>query len=161
MGETVEGIDEQVIPVWRWHGAILSLVLSALGTLGVTTAVASGGTAILYTIAAALALFLVFARIIWYPRAAYSRWRFSISPRDVKIWSGVVFHKEVHIPMDRVQHVDLERGPIERTYGLARLTLFTAGTRDAKQVIPGLNHERAMVLRDQIARRLNETRREA
>ena len=42
---------------------------------------------------------------------------------------GLIWRNEILVPRSRVQHLDLERGPIERRYGLATLVVHTAGTR--------------------------------
>jgi len=54
----------------------------------------------------------------------------------------------VRVPMARIQHVDIRRGPLERRYGLATVVLFTAAGAHA---IPGLALEVADQLRDRIA----------
>ena len=161
MQDDFKGIDRRAVALWRWHGVILTLIISLPGLVGVAIAVGAGApTFVLWPIAGVM-VFVIVTQIAWYPSAAFSRWKFSVSPKDVKIQSGVVLQKQVHIPMDRVQHVDLERGPLERRFGLARLILFTAGTKAARQEIPGLDHDDANALRDQIARDLNHSRYES
>ena len=53
-------------------------------------------------------------------------------------------------PLNRLQHVDLQRGPLERMYGLASLVLYTAGTSSASISIPGLAAAEAERLRDHL-----------
>lgn len=48
----------------------------------------------------------------------------------------------------RVQHLDIERGPIERRYGLATLVVHTAGTRLSAVRQPGFDEDSANRLRD-------------
>jgi membrane protein YdbS with pleckstrin-like domain len=62
----------------------------------------------------------------------------------------VIFHEEKAIPVSRLQHVDLTRGPIERAFGLATLVVHTAGTEAASFRLPGLTADRAGQLRDAI-----------
>jgi membrane protein YdbS with pleckstrin-like domain len=47
-----------------------------------------------------------------------------------------------------VQHTDVHSGPLDRRWGLADLTVFTAGTEAAAIRLPGLPVERALALRD-------------
>jgi membrane protein YdbS with pleckstrin-like domain len=54
----------------------------------------------------------------------------------------------VLVPRSRVQHLDIERGPIERQYGLATLVVHTAGTRQHAMRIAGLPDADAVALRD-------------
>jgi membrane protein YdbS with pleckstrin-like domain len=50
--------------------------------------------------------------------------------------------------MSRIQHVDTERGPIQRRYGLSTVKFFTAA---GAMEIPQLSAGRADEVRDQIA----------
>jgi membrane protein YdbS with pleckstrin-like domain len=161
MHEDFEGLDRRVIPVWIWHGALLTGIIAAAGLGGGTIAAISGAPNYIFIPIIVVLLFFIITQIFWYPRAAFSGWSYRISKEEIKIRSGVVFQKEVHVPMDRVQHVDVERGPIERQFGLARLILFTAGTKAAQQEIPGLDHEQAKALRDTVAEYLSQSRRES
>ena len=61
---------------------------------------------------------------------------------------GIVWHKEVLVPRSRVQHLDLERGPIERHFGLATLVVHTAGTRVHALRQSGFLDDDAVALRD-------------
>ena len=51
------------------------------------------------------------------------------------------------LPLSRIQHVDLTRGPLERRFGLATLVLHTAGTHAAHIPLPGLSVDDAEGLR--------------
>ena len=46
---------------------------------------------------------------------------------------------ETRIPISRVQHLDLRRGPLERRAGLATLIVHTAGTRLSAVTVNGLD----------------------
>jgi membrane protein YdbS with pleckstrin-like domain len=81
------------------------------------------------------------------PALRYRRFRFSVQGSRLWIRSGVFFHREKSIPLARIQHVDVSRGPLERMFGLARVTVFTAGGRLATAQIPGLEPARADALR--------------
>jgi hypothetical protein len=59
------------------------------------------------------------------------------------------------IPLSRVQHVDLERGPIERHFGLASLEIHTAGTQNATHKISGLAAETANQVREELIAEAN------
>ena len=62
------------------------------------------------------------------------------------------------MPFKRIQHIDLGEGPIERMFGLASLTVHTAGTHNSIVTLPGLARNQAEAMRD--AMRLH-IRREA
>jgi len=63
---------------------------------------------------------------------------------------------ESRVPISRVQHLDLKRGPLERMLRLATLVIHTAGTRMAAVSVAGLDGEDAERLRDCLARQLDQ-----
>ena len=65
---------------------------------------------------------------------------------------GGLWRNETLVPVSRVQHLDLERGPLERQLGLATLVVHTAGTRMAAVKLPLLALEDAQALRERLAR---------
>jgi membrane protein YdbS with pleckstrin-like domain len=82
----------------------------------------------------------------------YRRWRFALEEDAVYLERGVLTHVTSVVPFVRVQHVDSQRGPIERTVGLASVVVYTAGSRGADVTIPGLSPERADALRERLRR---------
>ena len=81
----------------------------------------------------------------------YRRWKFTAWKLDdagLHLRRGRAWRKEVLVPRSRVQHLDIERGPIERRYGLATLIVHTAGTRQHALRIAGLDDGDAVALRD-------------
>ena len=68
---------------------------------------------------------------------------------------GRWWQTESHVPISRVQHLDLKRGPLERAFKLATLVIHTAGTRMAAVSVAGLRGEDAEHLRDRLARQLD------
>lgn len=160
MEDEFKRLGRRVVSLWRWHGVItlLALAIAALG--GSTIGVITGASGFIFLPISIVLLILALTMIFWYPGALFRRWRYRVTPKTVELHKGVVFQREVHVPMHRVQHVDLERGPLERRLGLTRLILFTAGTKSARQEIPGLDHDGAEALRNEIAKYLNDSRRE-
>ncbi len=84
------------------------------------------------------------------PPLSYARWRFAVDDRLLSMRYGILFVEERHVPVPRMQHVDLMRGPIERLFGLATLVVFTAGNEGSAFRVPGLLAARAEALRDRI-----------
>jgi len=82
---------------------------------------------------------------------AYRLWRSSAWKLDeagLRFRRGAWWRKEILVPRSRVQHLDIERGPIERHYLLATLIVHTAGTRHHAVRIAGLADADAVALRD-------------
>lgn len=84
------------------------------------------------------------------PPLAYARWRIGFLGDLLLMRYGILFVEERAVPVRRMQHVDLVRGPLERLFGLATLVVFTAGNEGSAFRVPGLAASRAQELRDQI-----------
>ena len=68
---------------------------------------------------------------------------------DLMVRSGVLWRKQLVIPYGRMQYVEVTSGPVERRYGLCKLTLNTAAGA-ATAVIPGLRAETGEELRERL-----------
>jgi membrane protein YdbS with pleckstrin-like domain len=145
-------LDRRVIQLWRISG-LLGCTIVALPAL-VALIFASHallGNAILAFVPWSGVLLIGCLWSLWYPARAYRAWGYRVEERVLEIRSGVWFRVVRFLPLSRLQHVDLHRGPLERAHGLASLTLHTAGTREASLGIPGLADADAEGLRDQLA----------
>lgn len=81
----------------------------------------------------------------------YRRWKFSrwmLDDTGLHVQRGRYWRKEILVPRSRVQHLDIERGPIERHFGLATLIVHTAGTRHHALRQSGFHDADAVALRD-------------
>lgn len=83
-----------------------------------------------------------------YANASYRHARFSLTDDGLRIRRGVFWRTEILVPRSRVQHTDLNRGPVDRHFGLATLKVYTAGTKLASVALSGLPDARAVELRD-------------
>ena len=144
-------LDRRVVPYWFITGVFGALILCAvlaggalfvnykwehLGPLAVTGAAVLGGVNLLWAVIS--------------PWLAYARWRYRSDDELLYMRYGIIFHEERAIPVNRMQHVDLTRGPIERLFGLASLVVFTAGNEGSAFRVPGMAVADAQVLRDRI-----------
>lgn len=93
----------------------------------------------------ALVIAILFAVI------AFNRWRHTFWKLDdeaLHVRRGKTWFKHICVPRSRVQHLDFERGPLERRYGLATLVVHTAGSQERAVRQSGLLLEDAEYLRD-------------
>ena len=143
-----ERLDPHVVRLW-----ILS---AALGT-GLVLLLALVGGVVLWTFTGFPRFIIVgawlwlgltfFFETSWLPRRRYEATSFRLSPTFYEFRSGVYWRTSVMIPISRLQHIDLLRGPLERRFGLATLEIYTAGTRNASHKIAGVQFDRALELR--------------
>jgi membrane protein YdbS with pleckstrin-like domain len=95
----------------------------------------------------AVVLLLAWQAYSWPPIAYRHSW-YRLSDRGLEIRRGVLFRSIVNVPRSRVQHTDVSQGPVERSFGLGRLVVFTAGSSFARVELQGLDHETALKARD-------------
>ena len=88
--------------------------------------------------------------IIRVPLARYNARGYQISRDRLRVVRGVLWHSDTIVPFGRIQHIDVDQGPIERALGIATLTLHTAGSHNASVRLPGLGHELAVEMREEI-----------
>ncbi|WP_198683947.1 PH domain-containing protein [Aliidiomarina celeris] len=98
---------------------------------------------------AAVLLLLVIGVFIWAPRRSRVT-AYYVEDDLIGFIVGALWHKEVVVPFNRLQHLELQQGPTERLLGLSRLVLYTAGGTGADLAIPGLRTETAEQIRDQV-----------
>ncbi|HEU5081792.1 MAG TPA: PH domain-containing protein [Acidimicrobiales bacterium] len=143
-GELVP-LERRVLSLWRLRGA---LVLLAVVATVVAAGVASGAWAagaLAGVVLAAVGGMLV---RVW-TGSVWRAWQFRIGEHALHLRHGVVTRRESTIPFHRVQHIDLEAGPLERRFGLTSLILRTASA-SSDATVPGIDAGEADALRARI-----------
>ncbi len=88
------------------------------------------------------------------PLRGYRALGYALDDDELWIARGVWTRSVTLVPLDRVQHIDVSQGPLERAFGVSRLVLHTAGTQNSLVVLPGLARETAEGIRDEIRARI-------
>lgn len=96
------------------------------------------------------ALLVIAYGLIRVPLRRYNARGYSLEQERLRVVRGVIFRADTVVPFGRVQHIDVGQGPLERAYGLATLTVHTAGTHNASVSLPGLRREDASAIRERI-----------
>ncbi|MBQ6932662.1 MAG: PH domain-containing protein [Clostridia bacterium] len=104
---------------------------------------------VLALVCAALAI----AYIIIVPIVRFKRYRYLIETDRIEIVEGVFFIKRTLVPIDRIHQISVSRGPIDSAFGVAKVSVITAG---ATATFRFLDEEKA----DEIALHLNTRIRE-
>jgi membrane protein YdbS with pleckstrin-like domain len=68
----------------------------------------------------------------------------------LRIVRGFMFHSDTIVPFGRIQHIDVEQGPVQRPFGIATLQVHTAGNHNSTVSLPGLAHADALAMREAI-----------
>lgn len=83
------------------------------------------------------------------PRAYYRVERWEVTAEAVYTRKGWLTHTWRVAPMSRIQTVDTARGPVQRLFGLADVTVTTASAAGAVK-IEALDHEQAAELAERL-----------
>jgi hypothetical protein len=84
------------------------------------------------------------------PARRFARWRYALGDDRLRIERGYLFYSDTVVPLGRIQHIDVDQGPIMRRYGLSTMTVHTAGNHGASVSLPGLRHDDAVAMRERI-----------
>lgn len=138
-------LERRVLALWRFRaGLALLVVLGVIGVvLGLTVpgAVAAGAVAVLAGLGGGLAW--------WWTALVWRSWRFEVGELALHLDHGVLTRRASTIPYHRVQHIDLEAGPVERRLRLTTLVLRTASA-SSDSTVPGIDADEAEVVRERI-----------
>jgi len=139
----------------------------------ITTAVLTSGTLlglVIFWIAAdpprwvilllAVVAAAAFAGLVWmatrWPAIEHRHSFYVVDAGGLEIRRGVYWRSVITVPRSRVQLTDVSQGPLERSYGLGTLIVYTAGTDHAQVDLPGLDHATALAIRDHLLPRASD-----
>jgi uncharacterized protein len=153
-----EAVHQLLDPAWielqRIVGWIVFAVLAPLLLIGLGLAWLVGSLSFDLKILLSVSWVLVTLLLAWlaqaWPEIEYRRFSYGLDPEHIEIRHGVIWRVVTSVPKSRVQHIDVAQGPLERRYGLATLSIYTAGTEYARVDLPGLTYDRAVAIRDRL-----------
>ncbi|WP_240642372.1 PH domain-containing protein [Nonlabens xiamenensis] len=70
---------------------------------------------------------------------------------DITYRKGWLFHHQTTVPFNRIQHTEINHGPIDRMFTLCELEIFTAGGSSSDLSISGLDPVDAQKLKEYIS----------
>jgi hypothetical protein len=146
-GAPVEAVplERRVLTLWRMRAALVLAAAVALVVAG-----SAGAGAWLPGVAAGAVVGLGGGLAVrWWTALVWRAWRFALGGGALHLRHGVVTRRESTVPFHRVQHIDLEAGPLERRLGLTSLVLRTASA-STDSTIPGIDAGEAEALRARI-----------
>lgn len=79
---------------------------------------------------------------------------------DIVYRRGLLFRHITTIPFNRIQHCEIQEGPLERLFKLNTLLIYTAGGSSSDLAIPGLLPDQAKRLRDFILKKVSKEEEE-
>jgi membrane protein YdbS with pleckstrin-like domain len=121
-----------------------------IGALVAEAALANEGAPIPSGLIAGPLLLLAIVLVIRLPQRRFAARGYQMSADRLRVVRGVLFRSDTVVPFGRVQHIDVDQGPLERAFGIATMTLHTAGTHNASVDLPGLGEAHAREMREDI-----------
>lgn len=91
------------------------------------------------------------------PARHYRALAYRMDGDELRIRRGIWVQTETVVPLDRIQHIDISEGPLERAFKVCRLVLHTAGTMHSLVQLPGLARATAEAMRDEIRARVRRS----
>lgn len=124
-----KSLDKKIKVSWRISRLLFFVVIAAI--LGGATLILSLQTFWrdigLYIIIADIGILLFFlVTVFLYPEIEYRQWKYEITDDKVEIRHGIFFITTSVIPVIRIQHISVSRGPVNRKLGLASVLIHTA-----------------------------------
>ena len=144
----------QQLPV---RGARVAAIAGAIG-MGITLAVVSIPLSLLLNHSHGwlwkLPLTLVAGALLgaWLSWRRHRRTSWLLDDHCLAVSRRHLWYSDTRVPRARVQHLDVRRGPMERSLGLATLVVHTAGSRLDAVSLSGLELADAEALRELLAR---------
>lgn len=118
---------------------LLGLFLLLLGASGFYLPLAEDKSLLVeYKLVVFVASILLALSIFILNLAGVHKKGYVVREHDIIYKSGLISQKQITIPFNRVQHVEIYEGAILRLFGLSRIEFFTAGGSFGDLKIPGL-----------------------
>jgi len=89
-------------------------------------------------------------------RVSFKKRGYAIRTHDVIYKSGIIAESTTIVPLNRIQHIELNEGLFSRIYQLGSLQLFTAGGQTGHIRISGIAIDEAKRIRDLLLNKLEQ-----
>lgn len=94
---------------------------------------------------------IVLLGVLWnviYQNISFKYLGYALREKDITFQSGMWWKDVSTTPYDRVQHVDIKQGLLDRKFGIVKLTIYTAGGSSTDLEIPGLTPVQAQHIKE-------------
>lgn len=140
----MESLHPRVMIIWALQNLIVAIFFAGL-SFG-----ADQFLDLLPWYAPIVVFVVIYGVLIIHTILRYRIWRFEVREDELYLERGVITRVKTVVPYVRIQHVDSRRGPLERLLSLASTVVYTAGSRGADVVIPGLPPTQSEDLQDEL-----------
>jgi membrane protein YdbS with pleckstrin-like domain len=102
-----------------------------------------------------LSMFSSLVFILLVKKVGFKKRKYAVREKDISYKKGVLFKSLTSIPFNRIQHIEIDEGPISRLFGLVSLSVFTAGDSSDDLKISGLLKEEAKQIKEFISNKID------
>lgn len=136
----------------RLHATLVSIpvVIGAFVLDSILSSTGDGGWPLPYGTIIGVVVFIALIFIVRLPSRRYIARGYQVSSDRLRVVRGIMWRSDTVVPFGRVQHIDVDQGPLDRMFGIATLTVHTAGSHNASVQLPGLGLEVANDMREEI-----------
>ena len=152
--ETFNPIDKKQLILIYMRIAILFLILAGALIAFLIISDEIPPLKIIIGVACAIALFIGYNSVIaslGFPKKGYL-----IRENDISYQRGLIRFKQVSVPFNRIQHVEVSQGVIAKKFKISTLKLYTAGGATSDLSIHGLPTEIAHNLKAFLSEKISE-----
>ncbi len=144
-------IERTYLSVLRLHWLIIALIIFIISSLLLIFLPQVSQKTITLTIIGVL----VFVILYFIQQELSFRSRaYAVREHDILYRHGWFIRTTGMCPFNRIQHCSVDSGPIERSYKLATLTLYTAASESADVKIAGMPETQALSIREFIMQKI-------
>ncbi len=150
--EALTRLDPNYVTALRLTALVSAIpcVIGALVLEGVLASAGEGGWPVPFGVIVGVVTFIAAVFVIRLPTRRWQARGYNMGADRLRVVRGLLWRYDTVVPFGRVQHIDVDQGPIERFFDIATLTLHTAGSHNASVHLPGLNHAIATEIREEI-----------
>lgn len=81
----------------------------------------------------------------------FKKRKYAVRDKDISYKKGIFYRSLTTVPFNRIQHIEIDQGPISGFFGLVSLSVFTAGDSSDDLKINGLLKEEAQQIKEFIS----------
>ena len=108
----------------------------------------------IYLIAGAILLIIAYSAVITtlgFPKKGYL-----IREKDVSFQRGLITYRVTSVPLNRIQHVEVNQGVLAKMLQLSSVKIYTAGGTSSDLTIPELSEPEALKLKAFLSGKISE-----
>jgi hypothetical protein len=139
---------------FEWYSVVSTFIMVLLIEVGLISAIyfiaEESQEYLLSMILTALFILLVLAMIA---KLSYRYEGYAVRQKDITYKSGIFYRSITTLPFNRIQHMEISQGPVEKLFKLYTLAIFTAGGSGSDVQVHGLSMDKANSIKAYISER--------